>query len=247
MINEETYRQLVEMKLNGMAAAFRDALDARGPDALTFEERFGIIVDREWNERQTRRLKNRLSRSKLREQACIEDLDYRHPRALDRSVMQRLATCQWIKDHENVLVTGPTGLGKTWIACALAHQACRQGYTAFYLRVPRVLQDLFVARGAGTYAKLLERLAKPDLLILDDFGLARLNDTERRDLLELVEDRQHRKSTIVTSQLEVKHWHELIGEPTIADAILDRLVNSSHRIEMHGKRSMRDLEGKKTT
>lgn len=243
MINEETVKQLIEMKFYGMAGAFKEHLDSHETDALTFEERFGMMVDREWNERQSRKLKNRLSRSKIREQACMEDIDYRHPRGLDRSVMQRLATCQWTKKHENILVTGATGLGKTWLACALAHQACRDGHTIFYTRVSRILQELFVARGSGTYGKLMERLAKPDVVILDDFGLSKLGDLERRDLLEIVEDRQDRKSTIITSQLEVKHWHEVIGEPTIADAILDRLVNSSHRIDMKGKRSMR--EGKK--
>jgi DNA replication protein DnaC len=240
VINEETYKQLVEMKLHGLAHAFKDYLEqpARS-DKLTFEERFGMMVDREWTERQARRLKLRLSKSKLREQACVEDIDYKHPRGLDRSVMQRLATCHWVRKRENVLITGATGLGKTWLACALAERACRDGHAALYARVPRLLQELYVARGAGTYAKMIDRLAKPDLLVLDDFGLAPLTDSERRDFLEVVEDRHGRRSTIVASQLEVKHWHQLIDEPTVADAILDRLVNGAHRIEMKGKTSMR--------
>lgn len=245
MLNEQTYKQLVEMKFHAMAAAFREHLESTENDALTFEERFGTMVDREWTERQNRRLKTRLSKSKLREQACVEDIDYRHPRGLDRSVMQRLQTCHWIKEFENLLITGATGTGKTWIACALAHKACREGFTTLYTRVTRVLGELYVARGAGTYDKTMKQLVKPDVLILDDFGLAKLTDTERRDLLELIEDRQDRKSTIVTSQLEIKHWHEVIGEPTIADAILDRLVNSSHRIEMKGKKSLREKKNKK--
>lgn len=238
MINEETYRQLNELKLYKIAESFKEYLEQPQEDALTFEERLGIMVDREWTERQERRLKYRISRSKIRETACVEDIDYRHPRGLDRSVMQRLGTCQWAKRHENIILTGKTGLGKTWISCALAHKACREGYTLLYVRVPRMLQDIYVAHADGTYPKVMAKLAKPDVLILDDFGLAPLGDLERRDLLEVIEDRQNRRSTIITSQLKVKHWHEVIGDPTIADAIMDRLVSSSHRIEMNGK-SMR--------
>jgi DNA replication protein DnaC len=198
-----------------------------------------MLVSREWDERQARRLKNRLTQSKLREPACMEDIDYKHPRGLDRSVLQRLATCQWVRERENVLLSGATGLGKTWLACALAQRVCREGFSALYHRVPRLLQEIAAARGIGTYPKVMERLAKPDVLILDDFGLARLGDIERRDLLEVIEDRQGRRSTIITSQLEIKHWHEVIGEPTIADAIMDRLVSHAHRIELHGKKSLR--------
>jgi DNA replication protein DnaC len=239
VVNQETYRQLIEMKQYGMAAAFRDYLDQPQHDALGFDERFGMLVQREYDQRQERRLKNRLGKAKLREPACLEDIDYKHPRGLDRSVMQRLASCQWVKDHQNVLLTGATGLGKTWLACALVHKACREGYTGSYLRVPRVLGELYVARGAGVYSKLMDRLAKPDVIVLDDFGLTKLNDIERRDLLELLEERQGRRSSIVTSQLPIKHWHETIGEPTIADAILDRLISSAHRIELNGKVSLR--------
>ncbi|MCP4606014.1 MAG: ATP-binding protein [Proteobacteria bacterium] len=235
MINEETIKQLMDMKLYGMAASFRDYLEQTEKDELTYEERFGMMADREWTERQERRMKYRLSRAKLREQACVEDINYRHPRKLDRSVMQRLVAGKWMTEHENVIFTGPTGVGKTWLACALTNKACREGHTALYVRVPRLLQDLYVAHADGTYPKVMDRLAKPDVMILDDFGLAPLSDTERRDFLEVIEDRQGRRSTIITSQLSVKHWHEMIGEPTIADAILDRLVSSSHRIDMNGK------------
>jgi DNA replication protein DnaC len=245
MVDQETYKQLIEMKLYAMGAFFRDYLEQPQNDALGFEERFGMLVQREYDERQERRLKNRLGKAKLREPACFEDIDYKQPRGLDRSVMQRLGSCQWVKDHQNVLLTGATGLGKTWLACALVHKACREGYTGAYLRVPRVLGELYVARGAGTYSKLMDRLGKPDVLVLDDFGLAKLNDTERRDLLELIEERQGRRSSIVTSQLPIKHWHESIGEPTIADACLDRLVSSAHRIELNGKASLRGSKGDK--
>jgi len=245
VVNEETYKQLVDMKLHGLAHAFKEHLaEPARKDALTFAERFGMMVDREWTEREARRLKLRLTKSKLREPACIEDVDYKHPRGLDRSVMQRLASCQWVRERENVILTGTSGLGKTWLACALVQKACRDGHTALYTRAPRLLEELYVARGSGAYAKTIDRLARPDVLVLDDFGLAPLTDAERRDLLEVVEARHERRSTIVSSQLEVKHWHEVIGEPTVADAILDRLISSAHRIELKGKETMRKKRSK---
>jgi DNA replication protein DnaC len=238
MMNEETYRQLNDMKMYELAKSFSEYLDRAEKDELSFEERFGIMVEQEWIARQERRLKNRLSKAKLREEACVEDIDYRHPRGLDRSVIQRLALGRWVANHEHVIITGKTGLGKTWLACALSNNACRQGATSLYYRMPRLLHDLYVAHADGTYPKVMNKLVKIDVLILDDLGLAVLNDTERRDLLEVIEDRQGRRSTIVTSQLEVKHWHEVIGEPTIADAILDRLISSAHQIKLKGE-SMR--------
>jgi DNA replication protein DnaC len=244
VLNEETYKQLIELKLYCIAESFKEYLEQTEKDALIFEERLGIMVDREWTARQERRLKYRIGRAKLREEACVEDINYRHPRGLDRSVMQRLIPCQWVKRHENIILTGKTGLGKTWLACALAHKACREGHTTLYVRVPRMLQDLYVAHADGSYPKAMDRLAKPDVLILDDFGLSVLGDLERRDLLEVIEERQNRRSTIMTSQMKIKHWHEVIGDPTIADAIMDRLVSSSHRIEMNGKsmRTRKDVE-----
>jgi len=243
MLNEETHNKLTSMKLYGLAAAFQGYLEqARGADELSFDERFGIFVDREWKDRQDRRLTNRLKGAKLREPACLEDVDYRHPRGLDRSVMQRLTTCQWVKNHEAVLLTGATGLGKTWLACALAHQACREGYTALYVRVPRLLHNLTLARADGSYVRELGRMARTDLLILDDWGLAPMGDQERHDMLEIIEDRNGLKATIVTSQVPVANWHDTIGDPTIADAILDRLVNRAHRIELKGP-SLRKKRG----
>jgi DNA replication protein DnaC len=243
MLNEETHNKLTSMKLYGLAAAFQGYLEqARGADELSFDERFGIFVDREWTDRQDRRLTNRLKGAKLREPACLEDVDYRHPRGLDRSVMQRLTTCQWVKKHEAVLLTGATGLGKTWLACALAHQACREGYTALYVRVPRLLHNLTLARADGSYVRELGRMARTDLLILDDWGLAPMGDQERHDMLEIIEDRNGLKATIVTSQVPVANWHDTIGDPTIADAILDRLVNRAHRIELKGP-SLRKKRG----
>ena len=185
-----------------------------------------------------RRLTRRLQQAKLREHACVEDIDYRHRRGLDKKLMQRLATCQWIEKHQNLIIVGPTGIGKTFLVCALAQKACREGYTAIYRRTPRLLQELMVAQSDGSLPRLLARLARTDVLVLDDWGLAMLSDQERRDLLEVLEDRTGCRSTIITSQLPVSQWHKVIGEPTVADAILDRIVHSAHRITLKGE-SMR--------
>jgi len=213
--------------------------------ALTFEERLGLLVDRELTERENRRLTTRLRQAKLRQTACIEDIDYRHPRGLDKALMARLATCQWVRERHNVLITGPTGIGKTWLGCALGHQACRNGLTALYLRLPRFLQELPIAKGDGRYGKLLTTLAKTDVLILDDWGLAPFSEENRRDLLEIVEDRHDRRATIITSQLPVEHWHDALGDPTLADAILDRLVHNAYKIALQGE-SMRKRPAKLT-
>ena len=164
----------------------------------------------------------------------INLMDDRAPRGLDKALLTSLATCQWIQEHRNVLLTGPTGSGKTWIACALGHQACREGFTVLYLRLPRLLQELPIAKGDGRYPKLMTTLAKIERLILDDWGLAALSDENRRDLLELLEDRHGRRATLVPSQLPVEHWHEALGDPTLADAILDRLVHNAYKIALHG-------------
>ena len=244
MLNEETYNKLIEMKMLGLAAAFQEYMNEPTKDDLPFDERFGLMVDREWTNRQERRLKYRLSCAKLRHPACVEDIDYRHPRGLDKSVIQRLCTCKWITNSENLIITGPTGVGKSWIACALVNKACRDGHTAKYIRVPRLLQELYVSHADGSYAKEMKKLYKPEILILDDLGLAPLNDAQRRDLLEVVEDRYARKPILVTSQLPISKWHDNIGDPTIADAILDRLVHNAHRIEMKGT-SLRKSKAKK--
>jgi DNA replication protein DnaC len=234
MLTHPTLDKLQALRLPGMAKALSEQLHLPEISALSFDERFGLLVDRELTERDTRRLTTRLRQAKLRQTACCEDLDYRHPRGLDKALLTNLATCQWVRDHRNVLITGPTGVGKTWIACALGHQACRDGWTTLYLRLPRLLQDLLLAKGDGRYPKLMTTLAKTELLILDDWGLAALSDENRRDLLELLEDRHERRATIVTSQLPVEHWHEALGDPTLADAILDRLVHNAYKIALHG-------------
>src|SRR5437660_4216506 len=243
MLTHPTLDKLQALKLHGMVQALSEQRTMPDITALNFEERLGLLVDREMSERDNRRLKTRLHQAKLRQNACIEDLDYRHPRGLDKSLMTRLALCQWIRDRHNVLITGPTGIGKTWIACALGQKACRDGFTVLYLRLPRLLQEWPIAKGDGRYGKLMATLAKTDVLILDDWGLATLNDENRRDLLELLEDRYDRRATIVTSQLPVEHWHEALGDPTLADAILDRLGHTAYKIPLQGD-SMRKQQAR---
>ena len=238
MLNHPTLEKLTELRLNGMKEALVEQQDMADIDELEFEERLGLLVDRELTAREDRRLKTRLRTARLRQQAAIEDLDYRHPRGLDKSLMRDLASCQWIKRHLNLLITGSTGVGKTWIACALAHKACRQGYTAQYRRLSRLFDELSYAHADGRYPLLMKKLARTDLLVLDDWGLAKLTAPQRRDLLEVLDDRHDRRSTLITSQLPVEHWHKIIGDPTLADAILDRLVHNAYRIELKGE-SMR--------
>ena len=234
MLHHPTLDKLQTLKLAGMITALLEQRESTEIDALSFEERLGLLVDREITYRDDRRMSNRLRRAKLRHNACLEDIDYRHPRGLDKTLLTSMATCQWIKEHLNVLITGPSGVGKTWIACALAHQACREGYTAIYLRLPRLLHDVALARGDGRYPKLLASLAKLDLMVIDDWGLAKLTHDNLRDLLEILEDRYATRSTVVTSQLPVEKWHDLIGEPTFADAILDRLVHNAYKLKLKG-------------
>jgi DNA replication protein DnaC len=184
----------------------------------------------------------RLRTARLKQPACIEDIDYRHRRSLDKRLMQKLAAGRYLDEHLNILITGPTGVGKTWLACALGHKACRDGYSARYLRLPRLMQDLPIAKADGRYGKLLRDYAKADLVIFDDWGLMPMNGDIRRDLLEILDDRHNRRSTLVTSQLPIEQWHDYIGEPTIADAILDRLVHNAYRLDLDGP-SMRKTTG----
>lgn len=236
MLNHPTLSKLQTLQFHGMARAFAEQLDTADIDALDFDTRFAMLVEREWTERRSRQLTNRLRRAKLRHpDACLEDVDYRHRRGLDKALLASLADCHWVRDHLNVLITGSTGLGKTWLACALTHQACREGASALYLRLPRLLAELDLGRGDGRYPKLLASLAKTDVLILDDWGLTAMSATHRRDLLELIEERHTRRSTIATSQLPVEKWHEAIGDPTLADAILDRLVHCAYTLKLKGE------------
>jgi DNA replication protein DnaC len=235
MLNHPTVDKLHQLRLTGMARAL--ALQAQSPEAgqLSFEERLGLLVDSEAAERESRQNAARLKRAKLKQAATPEDVDYRHPRGLDRALFARLMTGRWVSAHQNVLICGPTGVGKTFLACALANQACRQGHSVLYVRLPRLLPALAIGRGDGSYAKSLAQLAKTDVLVIDDWALAPLTDEGRRDLLEIFDDRHGTRSTIITSQLPVKHWHDAIGDPTLADAILDRLLHQAHSLDLAGE------------
>ncbi|MGH8033869.1 MAG: IS21-like element helper ATPase IstB [Lysobacterales bacterium] len=246
MLHHPTVEKLQTLRFTGMAQALTEQMALADIEDLSFEERLGLLIDREMTSREDRRLQSYLRRAKLRHHTCIEDIDYRQSRGLDKALMLDLAQCQWIKQHLNLLITGPTGVGKTWIACALAHKACREGFTAHYLRLPKLLQALPTAKGDGSYAKLLTRLAKIDVLILDDWGLCQLVAEQRRDLLEILEDRYDNRSTIVTSQLPLDQWHHIIGDPTLADAIMDRLVHNAYKINLKGE-SMRKRTTRLTT
>ena len=238
MLTHPTLDKLQALKFTGMATALAEQMAMPDIDELAFEERLGLLVDREATERENRRLTSLLRRAKLKHNAALEDIDYRHPRGLDKSLIRSLATCRWVTEHLNILITGPTGVGKTWIACALAQKACREGHTALYLRLPRLLQDMAIAKGDGRYPKLLAALAKTEVLILDDWGLAKLTAENRRDLLEILEDRHGVRSTLATSQFPIEKWHDIIGDPTLADAILDRLIHNAYRLGLRGE-SMR--------
>jgi DNA replication protein DnaC len=244
MLTHPTLNRLVTLGLTGMAKAFDE--QQRQPDitALAFEERFALLVDREATERENKRLVNRLRFAKLRQNAVVEDIDTKTPRGLDKALFQKLVAGEWIERRQNLLIIGATGVGKSWIACALGHKACRDNRSVIYRRLPRLFDALVLARGDGGHARLLKSLARVELLILDDWGLAPMLAEQRRDLLEIMEDRHGRGSTIVTSQLPVEHWHEIIGDPTIADAILDRLVHNAHRLTLKGE-SLRKAAAKR--
>jgi DNA replication protein DnaC len=238
MLTHPTLNKLRALRLTGMLESLQEQLNAPDIHTLDFDERLALLVDREMTERHSRRLNARLKQAGFQQPATWEDIDLKSSRGLDKSLLLSLSGCQWVAQHLSCLITGPTGAGKSYLAIALAHKACREGYTARYYRLPRLLQTLHAARGDGSYPKLLKQLARFDVLVIDDWGLASLHDQAQRDLLEILDDRYNCKSTIVTSQLPVSHWHEYLGDATLADAILDRLVHNAYKIELKGE-SMR--------
>jgi len=245
MLNQPTLDKLCAMRLRGMAEALQQQLQEPDIHQLSFEERFGLLIDRQWDWRQNRALDRRLRNGRLQGTACVEDIDYRTPRGLDRAVVRSLTQqSAWVEAHQNLFLLGPTGIGKTWLARAIAQKACRDGYMALFLKAAELFRDLAVARADGSHSKLLYHLGHVDVLIVDDFCMAPMTEAERRDCLEICDARYQARSTLLTSQLPVSSWHAQIGDPTIADSTLDRLVHNAHRIELQGD-SMRKKRGPK--
>ena len=245
MLNEPTMEKLKMLKLEAMATAWEAQQKDSAMSKLAFDERFGLLVDAAFLDRENKRLARALKEAKLRlTSACVEDIDYPARRELDKAVVRQLATCRWVQEHQNVVVTGATGTGKTYVACALAQQACRKGFRAVYRRATRLFHELTIARADGTYVRVLSRLARTDVLVIDDWGLAAPSEPERRDLLEVLEDRSGNRSTIMTSQLPPAKWHDHLGDPTVADAICDRILHNAHRIVLKGpSRRKEEAEG----
>ena len=234
MLKQPTIDKLYELRLFGMAKALEEQDASPKYERLDFLDRLALLVDRESAERDTNRLRLRLKQARLRLTATVEDVDFRHPRGLDKSLVLALAGCRWIREHHNVIITGPTGVGKSYLACALAHKACREGFRALYLRAPRLFDDLALAKADGRYRRVLAAYARLDLFVIDDWGLASLTEEQRRDVLEILEDRHDLRSTLVASQLPIEKWHKVIGDPTLGDAILDRLVHNAHKLTLKG-------------
>ena len=245
MLMQQTRDHLTTLRLTGMLQALEEQLEQPALAELSFEERLGILVDREILYRENRRLGRLLSAARLRVSACVEDIDYRHARGLEKSRMASLIALDWLRQSLNLCLTGPTGCGKTWLACALGNEACRRGFSVRYLRLPQLFEMLRIAHGDGSYPKLMNKLLKTDLLILDDWGIQKISAAQRNDLMEVIEDRHGRRSTLITSQLPIEHWHDYIGEATIADAVLDRLLHGAHRLNLTGE-SMRRQQAELT-
>lgn len=235
MLVTQTLEKLYELRLGTLARAYQEQIDAGSAGQLSFDDRFGLLVDREWTMRQETKTGNRLKKARLKQLARWEDTDYRHPRGLEKQVMLDLYTCRWVKARRNVIFTGPTGLGKSWLACALADKACREGYTSYYARVPTFLHELALARADGSYLKQLASLAKIDVLILDDWALCAIEGDALQAILDVIDDRSGKRSTIVTSQAPVAKWHDMFGDPSTADALLDRILGAAQEIKLKGE------------
>lgn len=234
MLTHPLLEKFQQLSCLGMKTALQEQLQRNDLHDIAFEDRLMLLLDREITHRNNRRLQLKLKQAKLKQAASLENINFKSARGLDKSLILSLASCQWVKEHHTILLTGATGTGKTYIACALAHQACLEGFGSAYVRLPRLCQEFLTAKNDGRYAKLMKSLEKIDVLILDDFALQTLNDEQCRDLLEILDDRHRLKSTIITSQLPLKHWHEALGSPTLADAILDRIVHQAYKIELKG-------------
>lgn len=243
MMNQQTLDKLHALRWYGLAEAWRRQMEDPEVASLSFDERFNLLVDQHWTWRENQAMASRLKKSKLPAEPCVEDIDFRHPRGLDRSLIRTLADSRWVAQHHSILFTGPTGVGKSWLAQALAQKACRDGYTVWYRPIPKLFRELMVARADGSLGRVLETLARTDVLVVDDFAMAPLNEQERRDFLEICDDRYNRRSMILTSQLPVEKWHAQMGDPTVADSILDRLVHNAYRIELSGE-SIRKKKGR---
>jgi DNA replication protein DnaC len=243
MLNQQTIEKLYVMRMRGMADAFTQQQEDPQTTQLSFEERFALLVDRQWNWRQNRALERRLRDARLQGPACMEDIDFRATRGLDKQVVRSLTQdSDWVRRHQNIFLVGPTGLGKTFLARAFGQKACRDGFTAYFSSAAQLFRELEMARADGSYAKRLRALGQVDVLIVDDWAMAPLTDGERRAFLEICDERYPTRSTLLTSQLPVVKWHAQIGDPTVADSILDRLVHSAHRIDLQGD-SIRKLKG----
>ena len=243
MLDEQTMNKLYSMKLNGMAEAYEQQRQQPPMAELAFEERFGLLVDRQWTLKEDRALKTRLQHAKFKLTACVEDIDFRSQRGLKRAQIDPLANSQWIEYHQHLILSGPTGTGKTFLACALGNQACRDGHRVRYYVASKLFRQITAAHADGSFMRLSHQLVKTHLLIVDDWGMERLQDAQYRDFLEILDDRQGNGSTLITSQFPVNLWHDTIGNPTVADAILDRLIHNAHRIELKGE-SMRKRKGR---
>ena len=241
MLNEPTMEKLQTMKLYGMANGFRAQLETTESHQLSFEERFALLVDQQWLWKQNRAFERRLQLAKLKQKAVIEDIDYQHARGLDRKLLRTLASSDWVRQKLNILFIGPSGIGKSWIGCALAQKACRDGFSVLHKKTSELFRELAIAQVDGSIGRMLVRLAQIDVLLLDDFCMAPLKDSERRDFLEICDDRYQCRSLILTSQMPVDHWHEQIGDPTIADSILDRILHNAYRIELKGESVRKDV------